>query len=443
MASTRTAVIASAWLQLENLEPFSRPDGLPLQRTVKCILDPLVIRPLTHPALAKPILDDDDAALVRQRILDRADSLRNAAAWVPILKTRRRALRITEGDAQERCFPLAFELAVTHGAPTDVDDQRALADAILVESHAEGSLVGGTLTSLITDDHERQLAAAWADGMNRNRDWGEFERASTTALIEAVHALGTRHAHDRFERALVNERPVALVEALQYPEGSRALDHAIERALVTAHVEPPANVTLGLTVESIRQPPALRGHGPDVLLERTVERRLRNLERRLQRDVLEASELTDLVSTQVALACSPSGLDGIRPGVALIMGMLLAAGLRPTAPGESFEGSPAVLVEIRNRLLRERFVMRARRFESQDGASVLGDSAGELDAVMRDLIEFHRPFLQRLWTRLHTIEPESIDATSVHHLLTGIARSTSLDLRTRIRRSLERSGRAS
>ncbi|WP_420114668.1 hypothetical protein, partial [Pseudactinotalea sp.] len=131
----RTAVIAAAWSRLRGVEVLSGADGGPLSRTVKCVLDPLVIRPAAHPALAVPLLEPEAAAALTQRLLDHAEVLRDTAAWYPVLKQRRRALRITAGNPQETCFPVAFELATTRGAPGQ--DAADVADTALADRAAD------------------------------------------------------------------------------------------------------------------------------------------------------------------------------------------------------------------------------------------------------------------------------------------------------------------
>lgn len=60
--------------------------------------------------------------------------------------------------------------------------------------------------------------------------------------------------------------------------------------------------------------------------------------------------------------------------------------------------------------------------------------------IVADLQDFWKPWLNRLWSRLHgrEIRPRP-PAESPKELLTGITRSVILDHRARIRKSLERS----
>src|SRR5690606_23822140 len=113
----RSLVIADAWRTLTGVEPFTGRTGLPLARTVKLLLDPLVIRPAQHPHLAAALLTVDAAAELRARITAAGPDLAAAAAWYTLLKKARRAARITEGNPQDLYFPRAYELAKNAGMP--------------------------------------------------------------------------------------------------------------------------------------------------------------------------------------------------------------------------------------------------------------------------------------------------------------------------------------
>jgi hypothetical protein len=64
--------------------------------------------------------------------------------------------------------------------------------------------------------------------------------------------------------------------------------------------------------------------------------------------------------------------------------------------------------------------------------------------VIDDLSEFARPYLSRLWARLHGRdvwqEPCADDVDDVRSLLEGVARSVSLDHRHRIKAMLQVAG---
>ena len=118
VAHPRRAVIDRAWRAIgPGLDVLSGADGAPLRRTVKRIIDPLVLRLRANPQFSAAIVAPEVAAAMTAAILGYASELRAAAAWFAVLKAQRRRLRITTGNAQELYFPVCFELAVTKGAP--------------------------------------------------------------------------------------------------------------------------------------------------------------------------------------------------------------------------------------------------------------------------------------------------------------------------------------
>src|SRR6476620_5913264 len=122
----RRAVIDRGWRAIgPGVEVLSGEDGGPLRRTVKRILDPLVLRLRSNTQFSAPFVADDVAAAMHDVIVGQGDQLCAAAAWFELLKRERRRLRITSGNAQELYFPVCFELAVTKGAPAQEDDGSA------------------------------------------------------------------------------------------------------------------------------------------------------------------------------------------------------------------------------------------------------------------------------------------------------------------------------
>src|SRR5690606_18563476 len=256
-----------------------------------------------------------------------------------------------------------------------------------------------------------------------------------SALLAALRTLGTEDAATAWEAWLALDRPLALAESLRFEEGDDALRGAVEAALPGAVTTPLLLTALGLGGGGALTRPALRGQQPDALLERSVERRLRSLARR-------AAETApaDLVDDEIARATEPGGLLAAPLVAAFLLGAVVAPALRPLAPTEAIADPPPIVAEIRTRFAREAYVLRARRYVAGEAPLTADPDAG-LAEVMRDLIELYRPFLRRLWVRLHGFEHAgtgNLDADQVRDLLTGIARSVSLDLRTRIRRTLER-----
>ncbi|WP_230329311.1 hypothetical protein [Nocardia aurantiaca] len=145
MRRPRAMVLDEVWRRLDGVEPLSGPHGGPLRRTVKLILDPLVIRPVQNPQCAGSMLSADGAVLLATRIHAAADVLRATAAWFTLLKQTRRGLRITEGNAQDLYFQRCFELATVSGMPDPAGD-RAAAESALREIH--GLSAGRTTQAL-------------------------------------------------------------------------------------------------------------------------------------------------------------------------------------------------------------------------------------------------------------------------------------------------------
>ena len=131
VSQPRRAVIDRAWRAIgPGVEVLSGDDGGPLRRTVKRILDPLVLRLRANTQYSAPFVDADTAVAMHDLIVGHSAQLRSAAAWFELLKRERRRLRITTGNAQELYFPVCFELAVTKGAPAQQDDGSA--EAVLL-----------------------------------------------------------------------------------------------------------------------------------------------------------------------------------------------------------------------------------------------------------------------------------------------------------------------
>src|ERR1700757_3313662 len=86
----RRAVIDDAWRAIgPGVEVLSGDDGGPLRRTVKRIIDPLVLRLRSNTQFSAPVLDSAVAAEMRDTIAAQAPQLRAAAAWFVVLKGER------------------------------------------------------------------------------------------------------------------------------------------------------------------------------------------------------------------------------------------------------------------------------------------------------------------------------------------------------------------
>jgi hypothetical protein len=101
----RGLVIARAWSALgDAVAPLSNAAGRPLTRTVKLILDPLVLRPVLNPEFGAGAVAVEHVDALRSRITGAGPVLAATASWFVVLKKQRRRLRVTEGNPQDLYF---------------------------------------------------------------------------------------------------------------------------------------------------------------------------------------------------------------------------------------------------------------------------------------------------------------------------------------------------
>jgi hypothetical protein len=376
VAPPRRAVIDQAWRAIgPGVEVLSGSDGGPLRRTVKRILDPLVLRLRSNPQYSAPVLAPDAAAAVRDLIVDHAAHLRATAAWFALLKTERRRLRITTGNAQELYFPVCFELAVTKGAPEG--DHRGAAEAVLRDIHRGLSTILGT-----ANGHTAQAA--------RQRVWSALIADSTPYNLGAL------------ARREFADLPWSIVE-------------------------------VGLSSIAPQQaPPMTNGVDGDRPLDRSVLDRVRaTLRRALDRD--ELPDLPLLCAEEVDRACAPWGLLAEDKQATLVAGIEVAVDLAPLR--ESAAPRYDLARQIQARLRKEAYVLHARRYLAEGGPlhprqrQVIEDLA----AFARP---YTSRLWARLHGRDVWQEPCD-DVDDVRALLEGVARSVSLDHRQRIKAMLE------
>lgn len=118
---------------------------------------------------------------------------------------------------------------------------------------------------------------------------------------------------------------------------------------------------------------------------------------------------------------------------ALIAGIEVAGELAPL--DDSIRPGHQLAAQIQARLRKEAYVLHARR-------CLTGDAAlhPRQRQVVDELAAFSRPYLSRLWARLHgrdVWQESCADVDDVRSLLEGVARSVSLDHRQRIKAMLE------
>ncbi|MFC9433517.1 hypothetical protein [Nocardia sp. NPDC057030] len=436
-------VLDEVWRKLDGVEPLSGPHGGPLRRTVKLILDPLVIRPVQHPACAGPIVTADGAVLLAARVHAAADLLRATAAWFTVLKQVRRALRITEGHPQDLYFQRCFELATTSGMPDPLRD-RAVAEATLRDLHEYAA--GRTTQALKEYVAQRtpELAALVDVAWRRRPLTGPAGGDPTGTLAELLDACAAaRLAQSR-------------------DNGQAAWDE-----LVGAHAGTHAGIRLwrdetgysaaelGLTAHPVPRPPSVGASASKATLglpfDRTVyERVFTALQASTER--AELPPIPELVAAEIARSCSPWALLDETLRVAATAGVALAGGLAPIGTAVHrprsdlgvavLPGTPATTAHrvINGRWQREAYVLQARRLAVQAGTE--SPPAGPLGAIAAELCTPWRPYLRRLWVRLHGRDVREFavdDPDELWDLLDGVARSVILDHRTRVKQALSAS----
>jgi hypothetical protein len=422
VSQPRRAVIDRAWRAIgPGVEILSGDDGGPLRRTIKRILDPLVLRLRANTAYSAPFVDADTAVAMHELIVGHADELRAAAAWFELLKRERRRLRITSGNAQELYFPVCFELAVTKGAPAQQDDGSA--EAVLREVHGDRDRTAiEVLNQYLTDPG---VVAGLADQLGRS--WSDVRPGPeiiTPFLAGLTTVLGPAEGHSA---AIARQRvwSAMIADATPYNLGAKAR--------IAAAGLPWSIATLGLSsVEPQRPPEIVSGSDSGRPLNRSVVDRVRaTLRRGLDRDDLPDIPL--LCAEEVDRSCAPWGLLAEDKQATLIAGIEVGACLAPLT--DSVQIRYELAAQIQARLRKEAYVLHARRYLA-DG----GPMHPRQQQVIDDLASFARPYLSRLWARLHgrdVWQEPCDDVDDVRALLEGVARSVSLDHRQRIKSMLE------
>lgn len=419
----RRAVIDRAWRAIgPGVEVLSGDDGGPLRRTVKRIIDPLVLRLRANPAYSAPFVSAEVATEMFDLILASADQLRCTAAWFALMKLERRSRRVTTGNAQDLYFPVCFELAVTKGAPDHGGP--AAAAAALHEVHRDrGRTTVEALNHYLAGPQvlarlSRQLQGSWADVRAGTEITGPFFAGLTTVLGPADgHREGV--ARQRVWTALIADAAPYNLGALARTAGGPPLPWSV--------------VDLGLAGALPLQPPPVSGEaGGGRPLDRSVVERVRaTLRRALDRDELPDAPL--LCAEEVDRASAPWGFLGEDKQATLLAGIEVARELAPLDERAVARYQLAGIIQAR--LRKEAYVLHARR--ALAGAEPIHPRQQQ---VVQDLAAFARPYLSRLWARLHgrdVWQEPCADVDDMRALLEGVARSVSLDHRQRIKAMLE------
>ncbi|MFE3546459.1 hypothetical protein ACFXK0_26145 [Nocardia sp. NPDC059177] len=333
MRRSRAMVLDEVWRGLDGVGALSGPPGGPLRRTVKLILDPLVIRPVQHPLCAPTVLDADGVALLTALVHAQSDTLRACASWFAVLKQTRRALRITEGNAQDLYFQRCFELATVHGAP-DGERGREIATATLREIHeSTGGRTTAALKSYVTEpDRAVELAELLMLAWSRRPVAAYDPRDRAEELIELLDACTLAREGDPADAGPLFDDVVE--------------DGAGTHRGIALWQGADAN-ELGLTRHAAPQQPQLGASAATAKLglpfDRTVYERVFTV---LQgsTDRTELPDIPELVSREISRSCSPWGLLDESLRVAAAAGSELALGLSPLGEGDSV--TPRVTADL-------------------------------------------------------------------------------------------------
>ena len=422
LSQPRRAVIDRAWRAIgPGVEVLSGDDGGPLRRTVKRIIDPLVLRLRSNTQYSAPFVAADVAGAMCDLIVGHGPVLRAAAAWFDVLKRERRRLRITTGNAQELYFPVCFELAVTKGAPPEAD--RDGAESVLREIHGDRDRTAIEVLNRYVSD--RQVISMLSDQVGRS--WQDVHAGGEITgpfLVGLTTVLGSADGHSA-EMARRRVWHALIADATPYNLGAHA--HADHADL------PWSIVGLGLSSVEPQQPPTISGATDS---ERPLNRSVVDRVRATLRRAMDKGELPDiplLCAEEVDRACAPWGLLAEDKQATLIAGIEIAVGLAPLS--DSAVPGYGLAAQIQARLRKEAYVLHARRYLADDGPV-----HPRQRQVIDDLAAFARPYLSRLWARLHgrdVWQEPCDDVDEVRALLDGVARSVSLDHRQRIKAMLE------
>jgi hypothetical protein len=400
----RGLVVASAWAELgAAVAPLSNAAGRPLTRTVKLLLDPLVLRPVLNPEFAAGAVATEHVDALRARITGAGPVLAATAGWFTVLKKERRRLRITDGNPQDLYFQRCFELATEHGGPGP--DAARVAAEVLAEVHGQDGPTVAGLREFLTDpantaELTRLIEETWA-----------APPAPRPEPVETAEFLATCAAAP--DRALFRE----LVSATAGSAGATDLDRP---GVASAH---------GLTDRDVPARPVLGVSASKANLPKPFDRSiLERLFAPLTNAFLRAglADVPALVHQEITRSAGPWQLADEVSRVVMVLGREASAGLTGQRPAAT-PGSAAA--RLRSRWEREAYVHRVLRLPSTAPPAVRADVHGVREA-----------YLRRLWVRVHgrELRDDAMTAEQVWDVLDGVLRSVILDQRDRLRSALER-----
>ncbi|SDT30796.1 hypothetical protein [Jiangella sp. DSM 45060] len=411
----RDQLLAQAWAGLgDGVTPLSNASGRPLVRTVRLILDPLVLRPAQNPRFAGATVAAADAADLTRLVAAAGPVLTATAAWFVLVKRERRRAGVTDGNPQERYFQRCYELAHRHGHPDDVAGAAELAAATVAAARtADGRVTAAAVRAYVTDpahaaELARRLDAAWT------------AREAPAAPSEPAPQL---------------DEVLATCATAPDPRAWAALVDGGHGSCDAAHLEPPGAARHhGLTDRASVTPPGLGDAASK-----------RGLPKPFDRSVLERlfagvatghpidGDVAALVGAEIGRSARPWQLAGEPGRVLLALGRAAAAAL----DDDTGRAPDDARSRLRSRWRREAYVHRVLRLPPAEAAAV----PDELRAEVRDV---RAAYLRRLWVRLHgrELRGQDVDAGQCWDLLDGVLRSVILDQRDRLRTALSRDAEA-
>ncbi|ROP36825.1 hypothetical protein [Saccharothrix texasensis] len=405
----RGALVARAWAGLgDAVAPLSNAAGRPLTRTVKLILDPLVLRPVLHPEFAAGAIAAEHADALTSRIAEAGPVLAATASWFAVLKKERRRRWITDGNPQDLYFQRCFELATAHGEPGP--DAADVAAAVLAEVHEQDGPTVAALRDHVTDpDHaaelNRLLDTAWSAA--RPSGAPPVSAAVSAATSSFLATCAVTPDRDLFDALVTGSAGSAAAADLDRP--GVALAHGLTSR------ERPVRPELGRG--------ASKANLPKPFDRSIVERLFAPLTNAFQRAGL--ADVPTLARREIARSAGPWQLAEERSRLVVVLGRDASADL--VGPPTGGPGSAAA--RLRSRWEREAYVHRVLRMPSAVPAELRADVRGVREA-----------YLRRLWVRVHgrELRHETVTSDQVWDVLDGVLRSVILDQRDRLRSVLER-----
>lgn len=392
-------VIAQAWADLgDAVAPLSNASGRPLARTVKLLLDPLVLRPVLNPHLASAAVAAEHADELRAAITAAGPALAATAAWFQLLKKARRKAGITDGHPQDLYFQPCYELAHRYGHPESTPDAARVAADAVADAHGAGLTVA-ELRRFVTDP---------------------ANRAELTRLLRTVWAHRSEQEHVPADAGVTGFLATCATDP--DPELFASL---VARAAGTGGsgelAQPGVARHYGLTDRPRVTPPQLGDNASKRQLPKPLDRSVFERLFAAFRQVT-ADDPDTVVRTEIHRTAQPWQLADEASRVVMVLGREASAGLA----GDHATGAGGLL---RSRWAREAYVRRVLRMPSAVPGDLLADVHGVRGA-----------YLRRLWVRLHgrELRREPLTAVELWSLLDGVLRSVIMDQRDRLRSALER-----